>query len=189
MIGVEGSPGGMAKRSPDTSTKTWRSGVSRFVIGDRRTVAGTVYGTIIVLAVIAAGAKPYEHQLWRLIVLAGVSTIVLWLAHVYSHGLGESLRLERRLKPAELTAIARREYAIVAAAIPPLAAVALGAVGVLQERTSVWIAFGIGVLGLAVQGMRYAKLERLTRAGAALTVTLNLVVGLGLVALEVAIAH
>ena len=66
-------------------------------MGDRQTIAGTVYGTIIVMSGLAAGAHAYEHHLWRLVVLAGGSAVVLWPAHVYSHGLGESLALGRRV--------------------------------------------------------------------------------------------
>ena len=43
--------------------------LNRLIFGDRETVAGTVYGTIIVMSVLAAGAKAYQHNLWRLVVL------------------------------------------------------------------------------------------------------------------------
>lgn len=66
--------------------------LKRLALGDPGTIAGTVYGTIVVMSIIAAGAHPYEHQLWRLVVLAGGSAVVLWLAHVYSPALGESWR-------------------------------------------------------------------------------------------------
>jgi hypothetical protein len=165
------------------------SGLKRLLVGDRDRIAGTVYGTIIVMSVLATGAKAYEHHLWQLIVLGGVSSLVLWLAHVYSHGLGESLKIGRRLTATELSAIARREYSVVAAAIAPLIAVALGATGVLAERTAVRVALWIGVIALAAQGVRYSQLERLSRSASLVTICLNLAVGLGLVALEVLIAH
>jgi hypothetical protein len=161
----------------------------RFILGDRERIAGTVYGTIIVMSVLAAGAKPYEHRLGRLVALAGVSVVVLWLAHVYAHGIGESLEIGRRLTIAEVSSIARREYSVVAAAILPLAAVGLGAAGALVERTSVQLALWLGVVTLTAQGIRYAQLERLSRSATFVTVTLNLAIGLGLVALEVLIAH
>jgi len=159
------------------------------ILGDRRRIAGTVYGTIIVMSVIAAGAKAYEHHLWRLVVIAGVSVIVLWLAHIYAHGLGESLQLGRRITIAELRSIARREYSIVAAAALPLVAVALGATGALPGRTGVLLGLWLGVAALAVQGIRYARVERLGPGATAATVGLNLAIGLGLVALEVLVAH
>jgi hypothetical protein len=107
--------------------------LKRLALGDPDTIAGTVYGTIIVMSIIAAGAHPYEHHLWRLVVLAGGSTIVLWLAHVYSHALGESLSLRRRITPEEVASIAGREFAVIAAAIIPLVAVALGATDLLEH--------------------------------------------------------
>ncbi len=137
--------------------------LKEFLIGDRRTIAGTVYGTIVVLAVLAAGAKAYRDHLWRLDVIAAGSTLVLWMAHVYSDGLGESLNLERRLTVTELGQIARREYAIVAAAVLPLAAITLGALHVLPAGTAVLLAFTIGVITLTAQGVRYAQVEKLGR--------------------------
>jgi hypothetical protein len=159
------------------------------VLGDRDRVSGTVYGTIIVMSVLATGANAYQHQLWRLLVLGSVSVVVLWLAHVYAHGLGESLKLGRRVTIAELASIARREYSIVAASVAPLAAVALGAAGVLPDKAAVRVALWIGVVALAAQGVRYAQLEHLGRGAAAVTIGINLAVGLGLVLLEVLVAH
>ena len=163
--------------------------LKHLVVGDRQTIAGTVYGTIIVMSVIAAGAHAYEHQLWRLVVLAGGSAVVLWLAHVYSHALGESLSLGRRITLDEVTSIARREFAVIAAAIIPLVAVALGATGIVEHRTAVQLALWLGVAVLAAQGIRYARLEHLRPGATLVTIGLNLAIGLALVALEVLIAH
>jgi hypothetical protein len=163
--------------------------LKRMILGDRQMISGTVYGTIIVMSVLAAGAKPFEHQLWRLVAVAAVSVVVLWLAHVYSHGLAESLQLGRRITVTEPSSIARHEYSIVTAAILPVAAVGLGAAEVLAERTAVKLALWLGVVALTAQGIRYARLERLSRSATFMTVSLNLAIGLGLVALEVLIAH
>jgi membrane-associated PAP2 superfamily phosphatase len=110
--------------------------LNRLILGDPQTIAGTVYGTIIVMSVIAAGAHAYEHQLWRLVALAGGGAVVLWLAHVYSHELGESLTIGRGITVEGVAWLARRESAVIAAAIIPLAAVALGASGILEQRTA-----------------------------------------------------
>jgi hypothetical protein len=164
-------------------------GLRRFVFGDRDSIAGTVYGTIIVLSVIAAGAKSYEHRLWRLDAIAATSAFVLWVAHVYSHGLGESLKEGRRLSAGELRAIARREYSIILASVGPVLALTLGAAGVFRGAVALRLAFAIGVVTLAGQGVRYARLERLSRFGTIVTVTLNLALGLTIVAVEAAITH
>jgi hypothetical protein len=160
----------------------------RFILGNPETIAGTVYRTIIVMSVIAAGAHTYEHQLWRLVVLAGGTAAVLWLAHVYSHALGESLTLGRRITVDEIASIGRREFSVIAAAIIPLVAVALGAAGILEHRT--------GLAGAVARGGRargsghpVRTLGAMSPTATIITTGLNLAIGLALVALEVLIAH
>jgi hypothetical protein len=161
----------------------------RLLFGSRGTIAGTVYGTIIVLAVLAAGGNAYRHEPWHLVVIVVTTVIVLWLAHVYAHGLEESLEAARRLSPSELGHIARRQLAIPAAAVAPATALVLGAVGVFRESTAVWLAFILGVVTLGVQGVRYAAVERLSARASIVAVALNLALGLALVALEVFVSH
>ena len=158
------------------------------IIGTRRTIAGTVYGTIVVLSVVTAGAT-VEHDLWRLAVIAAATVAIYWLAHVYSDGLGESLNVGRRLTANELGAIARRERSILLAAVLPVAAIVLGAIGVLADRTALWVAVGVGVATLTVQGLRYARLERLSPTGTVVTVAINLALGLVIVVLKALVVH
>jgi hypothetical protein len=148
-----------------------------------------VYGTIVALAAVVAGASAYGDDLWRLAAIVGVSALVLWVAHVYAHGLGDSLTLGRRLTGAELAAVAGREISIAFAAVLPVAAIVLGAIGVFDGSAAVWIAIAIGVAGLAVQGLRYARLERLTMLGTAVSVGANVGLGLLIVAIKVIFAH
>jgi hypothetical protein len=163
--------------------------LNSFVPGTRERIAGYVYGTIVALAAVTAGASAYAHDLWRLMAIVGVSVLILWVAHVYAHGLGESLTLGRRLTGAELATIAGRELSIALAAVLPLAAIALGAIGVFDDRIAVWIALGIGVVGLAVQGVRYARLERLGLIATVVSVAVNVGLGLLIVAAKVIFAH
>lgn len=163
--------------------------IKRYILGSRETVAGTVYGTIVVLAVLAAGADTYKHHLWRLDAIAATGAVVLWLAHVYSHGLGESLKEQRRLNAREFASIARREYAVVLAAVPPVVVLALGAAGLLSASAAIWAAFGVGVVTLGAQGVRYARLEQLSLPASIVSVALNLALGLALVAAEVVVSH
>ena len=163
--------------------------LTRLVFGSRRSIAGTVYGTIVVLAALSAGGKAFEHDLWHLAAIVVTTVLVLWIAHVYAHGLGESLQLGRRLDAAELGAVAGRELAIPLAAVAPTTILALGAVGLFRGSTAVWLADGICVTTLAVQGLRYAALERLGRLGTLTSVALNLALGLTIVALKVVVAH
>jgi hypothetical protein len=159
------------------------------LLGTRETISGTVYGTIVVLAALTAGAHAYQNDLWRLIVIVAVTVLVLWAAHVYSDGIGESLRIGRRLTVAELAAIVRREYSIPLAAVLPGVVLALGAFGLFNGRTALWIAVAIGVATLTLEGLRYARLEQMSRIATIGSVTVNLTLGLVIVALKVLVAH
>jgi hypothetical protein len=163
--------------------------LGELVLGSRHSIAGTVYGTIVVLAVLAEGSDAYAHELWRLDVLLVVTSFVLWIAHVYAHGLGESMSLGHRLDIPEFRTIVVREFSILAAALAPAVVIALGALHVLEARVAVWLAIGIAVTALAVEGARYARLERLTTFGTLFTIALNLALGLAIVLLKVVVAH
>jgi hypothetical protein len=148
-----------------------------------------VYGTIVVLASLAAGGKAFEDHLWHLAAIVFTTALVLWVAHVYAHGLGESLQVGRRLDAAELGAVAGRELAILLAAVAPTAILGLGALGLFHGSAAVWLAIGICVATLAVQGLRYAALERLSLLGTLSAVAINLALGLAIVGLKVVVAH
>lgn len=158
-------------------------------LGTRERIAGSVYGTIVVLAVLADGASAYEHELWKLDALVLASVLILWIAHTYAHGLGESLRLGRRLTRQELSAIIGRELAIPLASVLPLVAISIGALRATDDSTAVWAAVAIGVVTLVTQGVRFARLERLSRMGTIASVAINLSLVLMIVALKVLISH
>ena len=63
-----------------------------------RAIAGAVYGTIVVMATLAAGGSGEANRdAWQLAVFVLATVVVLWLAHVYAHGLAESIERGRRL--------------------------------------------------------------------------------------------
>jgi hypothetical protein len=159
------------------------------VVGSRDTIAGTVYGAIVVLSVLTAGAPAFEHGNWHLLAVLGVTVLVFWTAHVYTHVIGESLQEGHRLERRQVIAIARRELAIPLAAVLPMTMVGLGVVGAIGASTALWLAAGISVATLTIQGIRYARLERLSRTGTIVSVAINLSLGLALVVLKVVVTH
>ncbi len=163
----------------------------RLLFGSRETIAGTVYGTIVVMGALAAGSAGSHGELRpsQLAAIVAATVIVLWIAHVYSHALAETIRLDRRLDAAEVASVARRELAIPLAAVVPVTVLVLGAVGVLRESTAVWIALGFGVATLVVDGFRYAAVDRLSPVGTLVTVTINLALGLLIVGLKAGLGH
>ena len=163
-------------------------GIARLVFGVGGGIASTVYGTVVVMATVTA-AYATETNPWKLAVLVVSTVLVLWIAHLYAHGLSESIAHNRRISREDLTAIAHRELGILLAAAAPVAALLLGAVGLLGRSASVWLALGLGLATLAVEGVRYARLEHLGRAATLGAIGGNLALGLLVVALKVGLQH
>jgi hypothetical protein len=161
--------------------------LSRARTGER--LGGFIYGTILVLAVIAVGARAYPHEPAQIAAVVASTSIVFWLAHVYARALAQSVVHHRRLSLEELRHIARRESTMIAAAVPSVAALLLGVFGVLSTRAAGWAAFGLGLALLVVQGISCARVERLGRLGTLAVVATNLVLGTALVGLKVLVAH
>jgi hypothetical protein len=161
--------------------------VGRAAIGER--LGGFIYGTIVVLAVVVAGARAYPHAAGHVAGLVAVTSVALWLAHVYAHGLAHSVARDQHLSFAELRHIARREGSIVEAALPPLAALVLGSLGVISAQAAVWAAFGLGLSVLAAQGVTVARVEGLGRLGTLGVVAANVSFGVLLVGLKLVVTH
>jgi hypothetical protein len=60
---------------------------------------------------------------------------------------------------------------------------------VFGGRTALWLAVGTGVVALAVQRVRYARLERLGPMATAITVAINLSLGLAIAAMKAVVAR
>ena len=162
-------------------------GVNQETKGER--LAGVIYGTIVVLSVVVAGAKAYPESPGHVVALVAVTTVVFWLAHVYSFSLGDTVAHGEHLSFAEVRHIARREAAMIGAALPPIVALVLGEIGVLSSATAYWAALGVGLVVLGTQGVLFARLERLGPLATIVVVAVNLGLGVTLVALKVLVGH
>ena len=181
--------GGRTATEADRIAVMGQSWAKQLVFGSPGGIAGTVYGTIVVMATVTAGSQGEQTDAGRLAVVVGVTVLVLWIAHVYAHALAESLERRRRLDLAELGSVARRELSIPAAAVAPVAVLVLAAFGVFGAQTAVWLALGIGLATLGVQGSRYATVEQLDRTGTVAAIAVNLFLGLVIVGLKALLAH
>jgi hypothetical protein len=163
-------------------------GRTRLTVAGER-LAGFTYGTLVALSMVIAGAKLYPDGPGQIAAFVLLTTVALWLAHVYSHTIGQSVSHERRVRLEELRHIARREGAIVEAALPPVVPLLLAASGVISTQLAIWAAFGLGLAVLAVQGLQFARIERLGRLRTAVAMAVNVGVGLVLVAVKLVVAH
>jgi hypothetical protein len=164
------------------------SGRLRFLVGSRETIAGAVYGTVVVMATIAAGAKG-GLSAWTLFGTMAATVVVLWIAHVYAAALEQSIHHDARVRWHEITGVAAAERSIVLAGALPGAMLILGAIELWKTSTAVWLALGAGLVVLAAQGFRYARVERLGLAGTVVAVGVNLSLGLVIVGLKAALTH
>ena len=165
------------------------SGVAGVLLGGGdRGIAATVYGTVLAMAALAAGAVEHLSPDALIIVVATTSGVI-WLAHVYAHSLGESIERGRRLDWAEFYGIAGRELPILVSAATPTAVLLLGSFGIISESPDIWLAFGLGFVALGVQGARYARVERLGPAATVAVIAVNLALGGLVVMLKVLVSH
>lgn len=156
-------------------------------MGER--LGGYIYGTIVVLSVIVAGAQAYPHDAAHIAGLVIATAVAFWLAHVYSHAVAHSVARDEHLSFAELLYIARREASIMEAAVPPAIALLLGAVGLISTQLAVWAAFVLGLVVLAAQGVTVARVERLGWLGTLAVVAGNISLGVLLVGLKLVVSH
>lgn len=152
-------------------------------------LGGFIYGTIVALTAVVAGARAYPHAAGHVAVLVALTSCVLWLAHVYAHGLARSVSRDDHLGLAELRELAYHELSIVEAALPPLAALLLGALGLIAEKSSYWLALGAGLVVLGAEGIRFARIERLGALGTFGVVAANVGFGVVLIGLKLLVLH
>jgi hypothetical protein len=152
-------------------------------------LGGYIYGEIVVLATIVGGAQAYKHGAGHIAVLVLATTAVFWLAHLYAHALAESISKGQHISWHELRDVAGRESSIIEAAVLPVLMLALGSLGIVSVHLAVWLAFAAGLAILVMEGLAFARAEKLGSVGTTVIVAANLAMGLLLVVLKLAISH
>jgi hypothetical protein len=176
----------MAAARPD-QTRLARTASHLVGVDDR--IASTVFGTITAMATVAAYGRAFPDSPWTVEELVLSTAIVLWIAHLYTHALSESISEQHALRAAGVRRLAGRELGILLAVIPSTIALLLGALDVIDETASIWLALGLGLGILAFEGVRYARLERLGLTGTFVAVAVNVGIGLLVVVLKAEVLH
>jgi hypothetical protein len=155
---------------------------------DRIDTAGAVYGSLLAASVVVGQSPLQESVRPRDLALVLLATgAVFWIMHVYARSLAHAV--DGRIGRTSLLHSARQESPILLAAVPPAAAALVVAAFGLSHTSAAWWAFVtalVGQVGWAVAATR--------QAGASLRITLiwvavNLVLGVALVVLKVAVSH
>jgi hypothetical protein len=150
--------------------------------------AGAVYGSLLAASVVV-GQSPLKEavpppELALVLITTG---IVFWLLHVYSRAIGHVR--DGRLSRATLELAAREESPVVLAAVPPAAAALLvGALG-RPDTVAAWWAFLVAVVGQVGWAVVATRQAGASSRVMALSVLVNLALGLVLVVLKVIVGH
>ncbi|HEY3960171.1 MAG TPA: hypothetical protein VGL68_06640 [Solirubrobacteraceae bacterium] len=146
--------------------------------------AGTVYGMIVIGALLAAESGRYESHADAV----GSTLIALglyWLAHAYASVLGQRLVTHERLTAGALGRALLDDWAIVRGAAIPLLALLLGwALGAGREA-AVSAALWSTVAGLIAFELLAGVRSGATRRELALEVCVGVTMGVGILALKV----
>lgn len=153
-------------------------------LSDTRTVARTIYGTILVTALVAGLSEDQGIDAWQILVSVTATLLVFWLAHVYAEVLSQRLAAGRSLSRAEIGAAFDGELAMVLAGAPAALALGLAALGFYSTDTGVTLAIGVGVAALFAYGLLLGHREGATRLQTLSAASVNGAFGLVIVALK-----
>jgi hypothetical protein len=124
----------------------------------RQDSAGAIYGSMAAAAVIAASGRHLPPG--RVLALTLITLLTFWLAHVYAQVLAHHLRGATRPRWDIVVAAMVEEWPMVAAPVPAMAVLLLGAVGLLDEHRAVNLALWVGVAQLVGWGIALARRQQ-----------------------------
>ncbi len=168
---------------PTTRPADWRP----VTVRTSRSATEGIYGLILATAVIAVSREYGEDDAGRVGLAVLVTAIVFSLAHVYAAVLGTGVSQEA-LTRAEVARAVRDHWALVEVAIPLIGVLALGAAGVVPDRTALVAATVLALVELAAAGGYAAIRHRADLRGTIVSAAIALVLGIALVLLK-ALVH
>ena len=145
--------------------------------------AGAIYGTIVAMATIAAGA--HSADIDRLLVITFANLFIFWIAHVYAAALSHHLRESHWLDWAAIKRAMAEEWPLVTGPLPCMIVLALGTFDLIADDRAVRFALWIGVLQLLGWGISFARRRRWGWVASLVSGAVNALCGLGIVVLEV----
>jgi hypothetical protein len=147
-------------------------------------IAGAIYGTILVLAVIAALSEDDETSTGAIMLAVLATSLVFWLAHVYADVLAERAAGVTGTIRQLVRSAARREWPLIEAALAPCAPLLLGVAGVFSHNTAVTLALIVGLVDLFAWGYTGGRAWHESRLAALLSALVAVALGTVMVLLK-----
>ncbi|MEV6234867.1 hypothetical protein AB0L88_44070 [Saccharopolyspora shandongensis] len=173
MTGRTNDEDSAAQRPPDT---------------DRTDYTGAIYGSLLAASVVVGASTHSEYPRLQLVLLLLCTGVVFWAAHAYANFVGDRLRHEPVTRH-EIWDVCAREWPIVQAAVLPAAAVAISPLLNLGPRGAGWLALGVAVTQQVVWASAAVLRAGASRWELVSVGTVNLVLGLIIVAVKAALQH
>lgn len=149
---------------------------------------GGVYGSVLAASVVVGAGSLGSFPRAELVLLLLLTSLVFWIAHVHAELFGA--RLARRPPDRrEILRACRDEWPIVEAAVPPAAAIALSPLLGLDVRGALWLALSVAVAGQVGWSVAAAHRVGASRRLVATTATVNVLLGLLIVVVKIALTH
>lgn len=149
--------------------------------------AGAVYGSLLAASVVAGTGALGSFTRVQLVLLLLCTSVVFWAAHVFSGLFGA--RMLHHLSWGEVRRACAEERPIIEAAVPPACAVAISPLFGLGIEGSAWLALWVALAGQVGWGTVAASRAGASRRLMMLAGAINLLLGLIIVALKVALKH
>jgi hypothetical protein len=151
--------------------------------------ARAIYGTILVLAVVAAVSGDDDASATYILFGVLITSLVFWIAHMYAELLTSAVNDPSRSWRELWRAAARSEWPLMEAALAPAVPLLLGAVGVLSRDTAVNLAYVVGLLDLFGWGIAIGRALDQPGSRAVLTGLVNVALGAVVVVLKALVHH
>ncbi|MET7378710.1 hypothetical protein ABZT08_07745 [Streptomyces sp. NPDC005526] len=168
-----------------------RTAEARARAAERRAHAdytGGVYGSLLAASVVVGAGALGAYPRVELVVLLLLTGVVFWIAHVHAQLFGARLAQES-LDRRTVLHVCRDEWPIVKAAVPPAAAVAVSPLLGLDVRGAIWLALAVAVAGQMGWSAAAARRAGASWALVAVTASVNLVIGLLIIAFKLTLTH
>jgi hypothetical protein len=147
--------------------------------------SSAVYGSVLAATVVVSSGDLRAPAVLALLLV--VSGVVFWFAHVYAATVAG---VHGGWQVGALRAGLRHEWPVAFAAVPPaIAAIVCGSLPNVSVTDGVWAALAVAIVEQQLWGYAAIRKARLSGSACAKTILLNVVMGLIIVALKVAISH
>jgi hypothetical protein len=176
------------RRALDTGASTpARSGPRWHPLVIRTSGAATqgVYGLILATTVIAVSRETASSpDAGRTAATVLVVAVVFWLAHAYASLLGMALSQERGLTRGDVAEALRENWSLVEVTVPLVLMLALGAIGVISDRSALVAAAVIALVELTAAGGYAARRRDASPLGTIFSAAIALALGAMVVLLK-----